>query len=103
MMGVVTPTGAWSTDLTRLCERLAERLAADGARYPVDAAVALAVRGRAGVDRRSFADDLGLDPDELGRMERGEVPFERFPPAIRLRAQAEPRLDLGRLGVDPNP
>jgi hypothetical protein len=101
MMVVVAPPTAWTTDLTRLCERLAERLAAEGARYPEAGAVALAVRGRAGVDRPTFADDLGLDPDELRRVERGEVPFDEFPAAIRQRAHREPRLDLRRLGVWP--
>jgi hypothetical protein len=87
----------WPTDVTRLCERLAERLAGQGAPFPVAGAVALAVRGGAGVDRTHFAAELGLDPAELARAERGELPFEQLPEVIRLMATTDARLDLDRL------
>lgn len=87
----------WATDVTRLCERLAERLAAEGAPFPVAGAVALAVRGEAGVDRVTFADELGIDPQELEHIEGGTVPFDQLPEVIRLMAATNSRLDLDHL------
>jgi hypothetical protein len=87
----------WATDVTRLCERLAERLAREGAPFPGAGAVALAVRGGAGVDRSTFAAQLGLDPHELALAENGALPYEQLPEAIRQLASSESRLDLDRL------
>jgi hypothetical protein len=69
----------WSTDLTKLCERLAERLRAEGARHPEPAAVALAVRGASGEDRHDFATRLRLTDEELADIEHGEVSLELWP------------------------
>ena len=80
-----------------LCERLSERLAADGARHAAAAAMALAVRGIGGVDPATFADQIGISRDELARAEAGEVPFDELPSAILQSAAADPRLDVDRL------
>jgi hypothetical protein len=86
-------------DLTILCERVSRRLAAEEARYPAAAAVALAVRGLHGVDPTTFADQFGIDPDHLARVESGAVSFDQLPPVILRLASAEPRLDVDRLRV----
>ena len=83
--------------MTLLCERLSRRLAAEGARHPTAAAVALAVRGLQGADPATFANELGISPDQLARAESGNVAFDQLPPAILQRANAEPQLDLERL------
>ena len=92
-----TMTQDWSVDLTALCERLAERLGAEGYAHPLAAAVALAVRGRQGVDADTFADELGIAPDELRRVESGLVPLHDFPGALLLLADHTAGLDLDRL------
>ena len=99
MMQSMAEHTTWVTDLTGLCERLAQRLAEAGAEHPSAGAVALAVRGTEGVDRPTFADWLGISHDELDRAEHGDVPFQQLPEPIRLRAQQEARLDLLRLGL----
>jgi hypothetical protein len=79
-------TSRWSSDLTMLCERLAERLRAEGATYPGAGAVALTARGVSGEDRDSFCRRLGLGGDELRHIERGEVPIREWPAPLRVRA-----------------
>jgi hypothetical protein len=98
-MTTMADAAPWVTDLTGLCQRIAQRLADDGARHPSAAAVTLAVRGAEGVDRHTFAHGLGLDPDLLRSAERGELSFAELPEPIRTRARAEPRIDLPRLGL----
>jgi hypothetical protein len=66
-------------DLTRLVERLAARLADEGARHPVAAAVAIACRGRSGLDRAPFAASIGIDTDIVTACERGDVAFADLP------------------------
>jgi hypothetical protein len=99
MMLVMSDDAPWVTDLTGLCERIATRLADAGARHPSVGAVALAVRGREGVDRHTFAGWLGLDHDQVHAAEQGELAFDELPEPIRSRAESEPRLDLPRLGL----
>jgi hypothetical protein len=91
----------WSGDLNLLCERLAERLAADGATHPGAAALAIAVRGLRGADRPSFASELGLGRADLAAIEAGDVAWVDLPPEILRRAAADDRLDLARLRQDP--
>ena len=92
-----TTTDDWSADLTALCERLAERLRTEGYPHPVAAAVALAVRGRQGVDAATFAVELGIPADALQRVESGLVPLRDFPGALLLLADHTDGLDLDRL------
>jgi hypothetical protein len=99
MMLVMGEHAPWVTDLTGLCERIARRLADTGARHPSVGAVALAVRGREGVDQETFAAGLGLDHDQVHAAEQGELAFDELPEPIRSRAETEPRLDLSRLGL----
>lgn len=87
----------WSSDLNLLCGRLSERLAEDGADHPDAAALCIAVRGLRATGARAFAVELGLSTEELSRIETGGVPWAELPPAILRLAEAEPRLDLGRL------
>jgi hypothetical protein len=69
-------------DLTRLVERLAAQMERAGARHPVAAAVAIACRGRAGVELPAFAQSLGLDPALVSACEAGDVPFGDLPAAL---------------------
>lgn len=97
MMPTVSPTSMWSTDLTRLCERLAERLRTEGARHPTSAAVALAVRGARGRTQEEYAADLGLAPAALDAVERGQVRWAEVPAALMRAAVRTEGLDLARL------
>lgn len=81
------------SDLTRLCERVAADLRAAGVAHPVAAAVALAARGVAGVERERWAARLGLELVEVVAAETGEVPFGELDPAIGAAAH-EAGLDL---------
>ncbi|MEI7593632.1 MAG: hypothetical protein WCK41_10470 [Actinomycetes bacterium] len=85
---------ASASDMMLLCQKLGERMAADGAPHALAAAMTLAVRGLDGVDSYTFAKRTGIDHDALRRAEAGEVPFEELPAAIMNRAVAEPRLDV---------
>jgi len=91
----------WSTDVTRFCQLLAPRLAGDGAEHPLDASVAIAVRGRHGGDQAAFAAAIGLPVDELRAIESGARSFTEFPPKLVLRARATEGLDLAALGFGP--
>ena len=75
----------WSADLAGFRDRLGPRLAAKGYRHPDAAAAALAARGSRGVDRRSFADQLGLPEHTIEAAESGELPEHRFPVALARR------------------
>ncbi len=89
----------WDTDQTLLCERLAERLHHQGVAHPVAAAVALAVRGDLGCDRRGFAARLGLDPAVVEAADAGQVALADLPAPIVLAARHAIHLDLDRLAV----
>jgi hypothetical protein len=86
-----------SRDLTRMCEQLAERLAGDGASHPMAATLTLAVRGLQGAAAEPFAASVRVDPEQLARIERGEVSFDQLPEAILTQALRDPRLDVDRL------
>ena len=77
----------WSWDLTKLRERLAERLRAQGAPHPDAGAAALAARGATGAHRCDFAEALGLDEEALLSIERGEVAVEDWPAALRREVE----------------
>ncbi len=80
-------------DLTRLCERIAERCRADGVPHPVAAALSLAVRGVAGVDPERWSEMVGLPLELVESCEMGRVPFGDLPPEIGDAAD-EAGLDL---------
>lgn len=89
----------WSADLTALCERLARRLRSGGAAHPEVAAVALAVRGRHGVDRAELAAILGLGDAQLAAVESGAIGWSEVPASLRAEADRCAGLTLARLGV----
>jgi DNA-binding transcriptional regulator YiaG len=69
-----------------LLEQLTERLRQAGLRYPDAAAVALAARGDARLDRDAFARLLGVDRAEIDRAESGRVRLEELPSPLREAA-----------------
>ena len=84
MSSTTAPTACWPSDLTRVCERLAQHLDRSGATHPVAAAVTLAARGHQGLDVAEFADVLGLPVDAIRRAEAGNIAWED---EDRLRTQ----------------
>lgn len=65
------PTGRRHPDLARTAARLAERLVSEGHPWPDFAATVFAERGRAGLDRRSFAATLGVSEEMPAGVEDG--------------------------------
>ena len=65
------PTSGRHPDLARMTARLAERLVSEGHPWPDFAATVIAERGRAGLDRRSFAGTLGVSEEMLAGVEDG--------------------------------
>jgi hypothetical protein len=79
------PSGrAWRPDRAVLAERVAQRAAGGGARWPRVAAATLVIRGLAGDDVATFAARLGLATDDVAALERGDVAPSHLP--ARLRA-----------------
>jgi len=74
MNEVISMNGSrrWEPDLSALLLRLAKRLEEDGVEHPVEAAVALTVRGRRGATREQLADELGIEASSIARAESGE-------------------------------
>ena len=72
----------YKTNVTTLTERIAIRLAADGAEHPVAAAVAIALRGIGRQERNQFADSLAIAPADLHALEAGTVPLAALPKAL---------------------
>jgi hypothetical protein len=72
----------WEPDLSALLLRLAQRLEDDGVPHPVEAAVALTIRGRRGLSRRSMAAELELDEAALARAEAGELRVGQWPRSL---------------------
>jgi len=66
-------------DLSVVCLRLARHLEDAGCRRPVEAAVALTVRGRQGLRADQLADVLGLDLDDVLAAERGDLLVRDWP------------------------
>lgn len=65
------PTRPRHPDLARMTGRLADRLASEGHPWPDLAAAVMAERGRAGLNRESFAEVLGVSEDTLAGVEDG--------------------------------
>jgi hypothetical protein len=69
-------------DLTRLCEKVAHELATRGVAQPVAAAVAIACRGRSGLEPAAFAASIGVDVAVVDACEAGRVAFGDLPAAL---------------------
>lgn len=89
-----TPAPSRPVALTRLCEVLASRLAAGGARHPVAAAVVLAARGHDGLDPVAFARRHQRSLDWVASAEAGQVAWELLPDTIGERLADMAGLDL---------
>jgi hypothetical protein len=72
-------TSPFEPDVSVLCLRIARKLEEDGYRHPVEAAVALTVRGRQGLTGVALADVLQIDPELLTRAEQGELGVGEWP------------------------
>ena len=81
-------------EMTIVCARLAERLRSRGVSHPVAAAVALVARGHRGVDVEPFATSLGVDPEQLRRVEGGSVPFADLPHEVAIAFAGIPSASL---------
>ena len=80
-VGAVTKD-RYRTDVTTLTERIAIRLAGDGAEHPVAAAITIAVRGMARLEPGDYADVLGVAPADVRALEAGTVPLGELPAAL---------------------
>ena len=98
-MSAMARADAWDTDQNLLCERLADRLRAEGSPHPAAAAVALAVRGWLGCDRAEFATRHHLDLGVVEAIDAGAVPLADLPPPVLLAARHELGLDLDHLAA----
>ena len=81
-------------DLMGLLERVAVRLAHEGARHPVAGATALTARGHEGVNQSAFASAHGLDPAVVDAAESGAVPLNELPEPVLVIIVDHPGLDL---------
>ena len=81
-------------DVGRLLSAVADDLRRAGAGWPEVGALALCVRGLAGLDRPAFALQVGVPAAHLARVEDGHVPGTSVPEGLRRRA---PLVDWGRL------
>jgi hypothetical protein len=66
-------------DVSVLCLRIARKLEDDGYTHPVEAAVALTVRGRQGLTIAALADALAVDGDLIAQAEHGELRVSDWP------------------------
>ena len=94
--------GSLSTavDVTRLVERLADRLARSGASHPVAAAVAMACRGNTGRDLDSFARWVGVSRSQVAACEAGDVAFGDLPDEVVAHHAGLDLLALADLDAD---
>jgi hypothetical protein len=83
----VTP-GGYSTNVSTLTERIAIRLASQGAEHAVAAAITIALRGQSRLDRAGFAAELGIAAADLRALEAGTVAFVDLPVAVAERMHA---------------
>lgn len=74
----VTEPG-YKTNVTTLTERIAIRLAGQGAEHPVAAAITLAIRGALRQERSEFADTLSIAPADLRALESGTIALADLP------------------------
>lgn len=64
-------------------QRMVEALAFDGAAHPTVAAAVLAVRGRAALERTTFARRCGISVETLAAAERGDIARDQLPGVLR--------------------
>lgn len=95
MSAAVSPP--WVTDVGRLCERLAARLADEGARHPATAALTLIARGERGLPASSFAVEVGVAMTELAAAERGDVALADLPMPLLRAARDLAGVELARV------
>jgi hypothetical protein len=82
-------TTPFEPDVSVLCLRIARKLEDDGYHHPVEAAVALTVRGRQGLTASAFADLLEIDLEQLKRAEQGELGVREWPSPLWDLVEAE--------------
>ena len=82
-------TTPFEPDVSVLCLRIARKLEDDGYRHPVEAAVALTVRGRQGLTTPAMAAQLGIDEAQLAEAETGELRVADWPPELWELVEAE--------------
>ena len=75
-------TDRYNTNVTTLTERIAIRMAGEGAEHPVAAAVTIAVRGMSRLEPGDYASTLGLAPADVRALEAGTVPLDDLPAAL---------------------
>ena len=80
----VTPSG-YSTNVNTLTERIAIRLASQGAEHAVAAAIAIALRGQSRLDLGGFAAEIGLTIADMRALEAGTIAFVDLPAAVAQR------------------
>ena len=83
----------WPSDITALCERIANRKARDGARHPVAAALAYCARAHSRMSPTAFAGTVGLHQADVEALEAGDVAWEDIPDRVSEIA-ARPGLDF---------
>jgi len=88
----VTP-GGYSTNVNTLTERIAIRLAAQGAEHAVAAAITITLRGQSKLDPAGFAAELGIAGADLRALEAGTVAFVDLPVSVAER--------MHRAGLEP--
>lgn len=84
----------WPSDLTRVCERLADQLARQGAAHPVAAAIVLCARGQVTLDQQQFANKFDLPLETVVAAEAGDVAWKNLPDIIGELLQLAPSIDL---------
>jgi hypothetical protein len=77
----VTPN-RYRTNVTTLTERIAIRLAGEGAEHPVAAAVAIAVRGMLRAEPADYAVQLDLPLADVRALEAGTVALSALPASL---------------------
>ena len=76
-------------DVSVICLRLARKLEEDGYHHPVEAAVALTVRGRQGLRAPALAEALEIDEELLAQAEQGELGVREWPAPLWDLVEAE--------------
>ncbi len=83
--GRAVTRGGYSTNVSTLTERIAIRLASQGAEHAVAAAITIALRGQSRLDPTEFAAAIGLAFADLRALEAGTIAFVDLPEALARR------------------